>query len=73
MKIAMIKVKTRLEKEGLESRVILQVHDELLVEAPESEAGSVEKILKEEMENAVTLSVPMIVETSTGMNWYEAK
>ena len=73
MKIAMIKVKTRLEKEGLESRVILQVHDELLVEAPESEAGSVEKILKEEMESAVSFSVPMLVEVSTGTNWYEAK
>ncbi len=73
MKIAMIKVKTRFEKEGLRSRVILQVHDELLVEAPEGEAEIATKLLKEEMENAASLSVPMIVETSRGSNWYEAK
>ncbi|MCR5672302.1 MAG: DNA polymerase I [Lachnospiraceae bacterium] len=73
MKIAMIKVKKRLESEKLKARVILQVHDELLVEAPEDEKEKVEKLLKEEMENAVSFSVPMIVETSTGYNWYEAK
>ncbi len=73
MKIAMIKVKERFEKEGLESKVILQVHDELLVEAPEAEADTAARLLKEEMENAVSFSVPMIVETSTGSNWYEAK
>ncbi len=73
MKIAMIRVKERFEKEGLASRVILQVHDELLVEAPESEADRAMELLKEEMENAANLSVPMIVETSKGMNWYEAK
>ena len=73
MKIAMIKVKMRLEKEGLESRVILQVHDELLVEAPQEESGKVIEILREEMENAVSFSVPMLVEVSTGNNWYEAK
>ncbi|MCR5591162.1 MAG: DNA polymerase I, partial [Lachnospiraceae bacterium] len=73
MKIAMIKVKERLEKEGLESRVILQVHDELLIEAPESEVEKAAALLKEEMENAVSFTVPMSVETSTGSNWYEAK
>ena len=73
MKIAMIKVRTRLESEGLRSRVILQVHDELLIEAPSDEALTAEKILKEEMENAVSFSVPMIVETSTGDSWYNAK
>ncbi len=73
MKIAMIKVKNRLESEGLKSRVILQVHDELLVEAPVSEAEAAERILKEEMESAVSFSVPMIVETSTGDSWYSAK
>ena len=62
-----------MKKEGLESKVILQVHDELLVEAPEAEADTAARLLKEEMENAVSLSVPMIVETSTGSNWYEAK
>ncbi len=73
MKIAMIKVKERFEEEGLLSRVILQVHDELLVEAPEDEVETARRILKEEMENAVSLSVPMTVETSEGSNWYEAK
>ncbi len=73
MKIAMIRVRTRLQKEGLKSRVILQVHDELLVEAAEDETLTVRNILKEEMEGAAKLSVPMIVEVSEGMNWYEAK
>ena len=73
MKIAMIRVRDRLEKEGLKSRVILQVHDELLLEAPIDEADIVEKLLGEEMENAVSFSVPMMVETSRGNTWYEAK
>ena len=53
--------------------MILQVHDELLVEAPEAEVETAARLLKEEMENAVALSVPMTVETSVGDNWYEAK
>ncbi|MBQ6575834.1 MAG: DNA polymerase I [Lachnospiraceae bacterium] len=73
MKIAMIRVRNRLIAEGLKSRVILQVHDELLVEAAEDEAAKVRTILKEEMEGAANLMVPMIVEVSEGMNWYEAK
>ena len=73
MKIAMIKVRDRLEKEGLDSRVILQVHDELLLEVPIAEADKVERLLVEEMENAVDFSVPMKVETSRGNTWYEAK
>ena len=73
MKIAMIAVKERFEKEGLASRVILQVHDELLVEAPADEAEKAAELLQEEMENAVSFSVPMSVEISTGSNWYEAK
>ena len=73
MKIAMIKVKERFEREGLASKVILQVHDELLVEAPAEEVDKAAALLAEEMENAVRLSVPMLVETSTGDNWYEAK
>lgn len=73
MKIAMINVRHRFEKEGLKSKVILQVHDELLVEAPEAEADRASELLKEEMENAVSLSVPMTVEVSRGMNWLEAK
>lgn len=73
MKIAMIKVRKRLIGEGLRSRVILQVHDELLVEAAEDESSQVAKILRKEMESAATLSVPMLVEVSEGSNWYEAK
>ena len=73
MKIAMIRVKTRLESENLLSKVILQVHDELLVEAPDPEVEKVRQILTEEMQNAVCFSVPMLVETSVGDNWYEAK
>lgn len=73
MKIAMIRVRDRLEKEGLKSRVILQVHDELLLEVPIQEADTVEKLLAQEMENAVSFSVPMKVETSRGNTWYEAK
>ena len=73
MKIAMIRVKKRLEKEGLKSRVILQVHDELLIESPLDEKDIAEAILHEEMEGAVSFSVPLLVETSTGSNWYEAK
>ncbi|MCR5301550.1 MAG: DNA polymerase I [Lachnospiraceae bacterium] len=73
MKIAMIRVKKRLEEEGMKTRVILQVHDELLAEAPVEEAEKAKRLLKEEMEQAAILSVPLIVETSTGSNWYEAK
>ncbi len=73
MKIAMIRVHRRLRDEGLKARIILQVHDELLVESPEEEADKASAILKEEMEGAVKFSVPMLVEISTGSNWYEAK
>ena len=61
IKIAMIRVVHRLEKEGLRARLILQVHDELIVEAPEEEAPLVQQLLTEEMEQAIHLSVPMVV------------
>lgn len=73
MKIAMIRVEKRLREENLKSRIILQVHDELLIEAYEEEADSVRKLLQEEMEGAAILKVPMPVETSLGRSWYEAK
>ena len=57
----------------LKSRLILQVHDELIVEAYEDEIEIVEKLLKEEMENAVSLAVPMCVHLSKGKTWYDAK
>ena len=62
-----------LEAEGLKSKMILQVHDELIVESPESEAEAAAQILKEEMENAVSLSVPLIADAAMGKTWYDAK
>lgn len=73
MKIAMIRVEKRLRTEGLKSCIILQVHDELLLETYENEVEKAQAILKEEMENAASLNVPMPVETSVGKTWYEAK
>lgn len=73
IKIAMIRVYQRLRKEGMRSRLILQVHDELIVEAPEEEAVQASAILKEEMEHAVTLSVPLTVDCHMGKTWFEAK
>ena len=73
IKIAMVQVYRRLKAEGLSSKLILQVHDELIVEAKKSEVSQVEKILKEEMENACQLSVPLVVDMNTGKNWYDTK
>ena len=57
----------------MKSRLILQVHDELLIEAPEEEVEEVKVLLKDKMENAAQLSVPLIADMHTGHNWYEAK
>ena len=73
MKIAMIHVEERLRKENLKSRVILQVHDELLVEAYENEVQQVKTILTEEMDHAAQLSVPLEVDMNVGHSWYETK
>ena len=73
IKIAMIKVSDRLEKEKLEAKLILQVHDELIVECPESEEEFVKELLTEEMENAVHLSVSMKAQAISGKTWYDAK
>ena len=73
IKIAMIKVDERMKKEGLQARLILQVHDELIVEAPENEKETVAKLLQEEMENAVKLSVPLTADAAVGRTWYDAK
>ena len=62
----------RLKAEKLQARLILQVHDELIVECPEAEAEHVRKLLEEEMENAVQLSVPLIAEAHIGHSWAEA-
>ena len=73
IKLAMIRVHRRLREEGLDARLILQVHDELLVEAHRDCAAQAEKILQEEMEQVAALAVPLTVEIHVGENWYEAK
>ena len=73
MKIAMNRVDERLRKEKLESRVILQVHDELLVEAKKEEVEEVKQILTEEMRGAADLKVPLEIDLKTGMSWFETK
>ena len=73
MKIAMIGVDKRLREKELRSRLVLQVHDELLIEAELSEVEDVKKILSEEMEHAASLDVPLEIDMHTGDNWYEAK
>ncbi|MGI5932457.1 MAG: DNA polymerase I [Eubacterium sp.] len=72
IKIAMIRVHDRLEREGLQSKLILQVHDELLIEAEQTEVDAVKKILEEEMCHAADLSVALEIDMKTGKNWYEA-
>lgn len=72
MKLAMVNVYKRLQDEKLESKLILQIHDELICECPEYEAEQVAKILKEEMENVVKLSIPLTVEAAMGHSWAEA-
>ncbi len=73
IKIAMLKVFKAIQDRGLKARVILQVHDELIVDTPLNEIDEVKSILKNEMESAVLLSVPLIVEIGEGKTWYEAK
>ena len=71
IKIAMINVYKKLEENNLKSKLILQVHDELIVEAKEDCAEKVAALLKEEMENAVKLTVPMTVDVNIGKTWYD--
>ena len=73
MKIAMINVHKELLEKNLKSKIVLQVHDEMMIEAPIEEAEEVKKIVKEQMENAVTLKVPLIADVSEAENWYECK
>ena len=73
IKIAMNKVNSRLKNENLDAKLIMQVHDELIIEAKEEIAEHVSKILKEEMENAVEFKVPMLVDVSYGKTWFDAK
>ena len=73
MKLAMINVSRRFRDEGMESRLILQIHDELIAQCPEAEAEKARAILTEEMENVVQLSVRLLAEAKTGASWYDAK
>lgn len=73
IKVAMVRIYKELKKHNMKSRLILQVHDELIVEAKKEEAEEVEKILKEVMENSIKLNVPLKVDIKTGASWYETK
>ena len=73
IKIAMLRVDRALEEAGLMARLVLQVHDELIVECPEAEAEAVAALVTREMEGAAKLAVPLNAEAKTGRSWYEAK
>ncbi len=73
MKIAMIKVLKEIEKRGLKSKIVLQVHDEMMIEAPIEEQEEIQKIVKNSMETAAKLKVPLIAEISEANNWYDCK
>ena len=73
IKKAMLRVDGRLRREGLEARLVLQVHDELIVECPEGEAEQVQRLLAEEMEHVAELAVPLTAEAHAGKSWAEAK
>ena len=73
IKLAMVRVDNRLINEGLKSKLILQVHDELIIEAHKDEVDKVKQILSEEMQGAMELNVPLKVDMSTGHSWYDAK
>jgi DNA polymerase I (EC 2.7.7.7) len=73
IKLAMIKVYNRLKVERLEAKLILQVHDELIIDTPQNEHERVERLIKEEMEGAAKLFVPLTVDVNTGMSWYDVK
>ena len=73
IKKAMLHVDSRLRREGLEARLVLQVNDELIVECPEGEAEQVQRLLAEEMEHVAELAVPLTAEAHAGKSWAEAK
>ena len=73
MKMAMIKVANEFKENKLRSKIILQVHDEIIVDVVESEKELVSKIVKDCMENVYALKVPLVAELNYGENWYDAK
>ena len=73
IKLAMVRVADRLKRENMRSRLILQVHDELILESPEDECEKAKALLKEEMESVVQLSVPLRADAKSGRSWFDAK
>ena len=73
IKIAMLRVYKRLKTDGYKAKLIMQVHDELIIDCPEAEKEAVAKILKEEMEKSVDLSIRLDVDAGIGKNWFDAK
>ena len=73
IKLAMVRVHEALQREGLQAKLILQIHDELIIDAPFEEVGRVEKLLAECMENVIALAVPLSAEVKTGCSWFETK
>jgi DNA polymerase I len=73
VKIAMIRVQERLRSEKLGARMMLQVHDELLLEVPENEIERTTEVVRAEMESVHALAVPLVVDVGIGNNWMEAK
>ena len=73
IKVAMLKVAENLKKAQVKSRVLLQVHDELVLEVTEEEKDQVAQIVKDTMEHAVELAVPLVADVATGKNWAQAK
>jgi len=72
IKLAMIRVRNRLKAERFEGKLVLQVHDELIVECPEHEAQEICRLVREEMEGAASLAVPLLAETHAGKAWADA-
>ena len=73
VKIAMLHVDEQLKRNKLKSRLLMQVHDELLLEVPQGEVDQVAKLIKHEMETAVSLDVPLVADVGVGDNWMDAK
>ena len=73
IKIAMVKIDKELEEKGLKSKMLVQVHDELVFEVVKGEEGIIQELVRDNMENAFKLKVPLIVDDSFGLNWYEVK
>jgi len=71
MKLAMLRVWERLKEEKLSAKIVMQVHDELVLEAPDSEVDATKKILREEMEGVASLSIPLTVDVTSGNNWLD--